>query len=65
MIPVMLLINRSPLILLKTNGYAGLNSIKFVLQYPIDYPYSEVKMAFIIPELFFQGSSFIETFLGH
>lgn len=42
------------LLLLKTNGYVGLNSIKFVFQYPINYPYSKnIKMAFVIPEIFF------------
>lgn len=49
MIPVMLLINCSSVILLKTNGYVGLSSIKFIFQYPKIHLYSEgKKKAFIL-----------------
>lgn len=64
MIPVMLLINCASLILLKTNGYVGLNSIRFVFQYLINYPYSEDKNGFRNTRIIFSSFQFQRNLPG-
>lgn len=64
MIPVMLLINCSSVILSKTNGYVGLNSIKFVFQYPNNYPYSEDSNGFRNNRNIFSSFQFQRNPLG-